>query len=264
MKGSAEWATLNRPASSQDRARAFRLAHRVAAEFEREGATAVLLAGSWARGDAHRWSDLDVWVLGRRKTHRLLYRDGLIVSIKETTARAEVRELNDPSLLGQAVLAWRDSVVLYDPRGVARRVKARARAFRWRVVAARCDRFVARSLSDWGEEVLKLTRHVATGQWESAAVQRNLLANDLAALMAIHKHLLYDENELWEAAGTRMGRTWHRTQRAALSVDRGSLKRSCEASVRLYCLSARAVRRTLKRSEREIIARVCKLVGFTL
>jgi hypothetical protein len=112
--------------------------------------------------------------------------------------------------------------------------------------------------------VLTLTRHLATRKWESAAVQRNLLANDLAGLMAIHKRLLYDENELWETVGNRMGGSWRQTQRVALSVSRSSLARSCEASVKLYCLSARAVKRTLTGSEREVIHRVCQLVGFEL
>jgi len=264
MSGPSRWPSLNPPATAAEYADALRRAKSIADSYMRRGARAVLLAGSWTRGDARRWSDLDLWVLGRRSAQRVLRRDGMIITVKETTAERERRELQDPRVLGQAVLAWREARVLADSHRVAARLQVRARAFRWEDVRSRCDRFVARSLAEWAEEAVKVTRFLADGLWESAAVQRNLLVNDLAVLMAIRLRVFYHENGLWEVVGARMGPTWHRWQRTALSLGGASLTRSCEASLRLYCLSARAAKDLLRDRERAVVARVGELCGMPL
>lgn len=52
-------------------ARAIRLARRVARQLARQGAKAVVLVGSFVRGDSHRESDVDLIVIGRGSYYRL-------------------------------------------------------------------------------------------------------------------------------------------------------------------------------------------------
>ena len=59
------WRRLGPPARRADYARARRTARDLASEFAEKGARAVLLSGSWARREARRSSDLDLWVLGK-------------------------------------------------------------------------------------------------------------------------------------------------------------------------------------------------------
>jgi len=127
---STRWRSLNPPARPSEYRRARSIARSLAQEFARKGATAVLLAGSWARGDAHRHSDLDLWVLGRKAPYLPLWREPLLVSVSRTSEAEERRKLREPPRIGGSVPGWRAAVPLYDPEGVAARLRAEARAFR--------------------------------------------------------------------------------------------------------------------------------------
>lgn len=194
----------------------------------------------------------------------MAFRQGFIVSVKETTVRREVREMADPKRLGQAVLAWREALPLVDPNGVAFRLQWRAIRFHWRSVGRAADRYVAMCLTEWTEEAVKLVRLMALESWESAAVQRNLLAEAMAGLIALRERLLYHENELWQVVGRRMGEPWHTAQRTALGSNRSSFPDSCEAALELYRLTARACEPCLAPRQRELVAHACAAVGHRL
>ncbi len=262
------WSHRNPPASLAETRHARRVARLVARECVAQGATAVILAGSWARGDARRFSDLDVWsfVTRRKPSSELgfVQRRGFLVSIMETTPEAEVKAMRDPARAGRVVLAWREAIPIWDPRGAAARVQRRALSFTWDGMAGAADKYVASELVGWAEEVVKLTRLVADHAFESAAVQRNLLANRMAGLVAVQKRMLYRENGLWEAVGGIMGRRWRAAQRAAFGVDRRPFTATCDAALELYRLTAEANLGVLRPRDREIVSGVCAAVGHPL
>ncbi len=246
----------NRPATPERYAAARAAADALArCEIER-GASAVALAGSWARGDAYRHSDLDLWVVAARPGRALFVRDSFLVSVARKTAAGLRAELRDPALVGQVVPAWREVRILADPRGVAARLRERALRFRWGPISTPCDRYVARTMLEWGEEAVKLTRLVAEGHAESAAVQRNLLANALAGIVAVDRRMFYHENGLWEAVGRDRGGRWHRLQRRALGLDGGTFLASCRAALDLYGLTLDTLRAPLRARDRAALAAV--------
>jgi len=256
------WRVRNPPATVADQRRARVVFDAFARRFADEGAVAVVLGGSWARGEAHRASDIDLWVLGHRYGRRTLLRDGFPVNIERTTERIERRRFRDPRRVGGCVPGWRSALVVHDPHGVAAKLVAEARAFRWSSIAAQCDRWVAEEITGWGEEAVKLVRALGEGQLETAAVQRNLLANRLAVVMAVHHRILWgSENGMWERVGARVGGPWQRAQRSALGASRGGFEASCRAALDLYGLTADAVRETLSDEQAGIVAHVRQVVG---
>jgi len=228
---------------------------------------AVLLAGSWARGDAHEASDVDLLVIlpGGRRRHRAIERDGRMVCVSYLSRADARRELRDPARLGGAVPAWRVARILRDPRGVAARLKADARRFRWSTVRSARDRYIADQLVGWAEEVTKLLRAMDRGERETAAVQRNLLANQMAFLRVLPLERLWDtENGLWERAAKWAGPEFAAAQRAALGTDSEGWLASCEGALRLYSLTARANRDRLRGEGRRIVSETCRRSGYPM
>jgi len=255
------WRVRNPPATVTDQRRARVVFDTIARRFADQGAVAVVLGGSWARGEAHRASDIDMWVLGHRYGRQTLLRGGFPVNIERTTERIERRRFRDPRRVGGCVPGWRSALVVYDPHGVAEALVAEARAFRWSSIAARCDHWVAEEITGWGEEAVKLVRALGEGQLETAAVQRNLLANRLAVVMAVHHRILWgSENGMWERVGRRVGGKWSTAQRAALGVSGGDLAQTCRAALELYLLTAEAVRDTLNAGQAKIVEHVRSVV----
>ncbi len=255
----------NPPAEPAEYREVRRIASRVAREVDPRGQAAVLLAGSWVRGDAHQGSDIDLWVVGKRGRPRVLERAGRLVCVKFSTVASERAEMRNPGRLDGAVPGWRQARILHDPRGVAARLKAQARRFRWKSVRGARDLYVADQLAAWAEEVAKLLRALETGERETASVQRNLLANHMAFLRVLPLERLGDtENGFWERAGRWAGPSFRSLQRAALGTDGASWEESCEAALRLYALTARANLGVLRGEKRRIVAMACRRAGYPI
>ncbi len=222
----------------------------------------MVLGGSWARGDAHRASDIDLWALGVPARDLLRWRPPFLVSIHRTPVRDEARRLRWPPYVGGSVPGWRRAILLYDPSGAARRLRDEARRFRWERIARRCDRWVGEQIVAWGEEAIKLVRALGTRNDATAAVQRNLLADALGFVMAVHRREFWDsENEAWERIGRSVGGPWARAQRAALGLTPATFEGSARAALRLYARTADAVGARLTREQRAIVARVRSVAG---
>ncbi len=168
----AKYRARNPRASPAEHRRALSIARDVAREYRRRDATAVVLGGSWARGDAHRASDIDLCVFGLRPGTDLLWRPPLMVVVDRVRAREQARRLRTPPTIGGSVPGWPVARILYDPRGLTRRLRREAARFRWSRVARRCDRWVARQMALGAEEVVKLVRALAAGDRETALFRR--------------------------------------------------------------------------------------------
>lgn len=255
----------NPRASVAEHREVLRIARGLVAEVDPGGTGAVLLTGSWVRGAAHEASDVDLWVIGGRERHTVLVRAGRLVSVKRGPAAAFLAEFRNPARFDGAVPGWRHARILRDPNGVAARLKSRARRFRWSSVRRLRDAYVSRELAELAEEVAKLLRAMETDERETAAVQRNLLANRMAMLRGLQfEHLWETENGLWEMVGKRAGPAFRSAQRAALGIGGESWRESCEAALRLYAITARASRPWLRGENWRIVEAACRRAGYPI
>ncbi|HYA54163.1 MAG TPA: nucleotidyltransferase domain-containing protein [Thermoplasmata archaeon] len=258
----------NPPASAPAHREVVRFVGRLAAKRWGRGDAAVLLAGSWSRGEAHVASDVDLWVVSRKPPsvrHQMLYREGRLVSVKFSTPAEERKELRDPGHFDGAVPGWRSAKIVRDPTGIAARLQGEARRFRWSLVRSRVRRYVGDQLAEWAEEVTKLVRALDTGERETASVQRNLISNRMAFLRLLPLGRWWTtENGLWERAGHQGGAAFRRAQRSALGTDGSGWRESCEAALRLYSLTARAHWRYLSRENRRVVEAACRVAGYPI
>ena len=193
-------------------------AREVAGELVVDGAEAVVLVGSHARGDAGPDSDVDLLAVGPREfSHRLERRGGSLVSTSSRPLHSYRAELDDPGSVCAAIPAWRDAVGLHDPEGIAASLIEEARAWAWGPLERRCDGWVAEGITSLAEEVHKL--------------------------ISAHRRILYDsENDLWSLVSDAMGEEWRRTQSTALGIGREPLDETCRAALGLYGLAVEEVK----------------------
>lgn len=218
------------------------LTRQLVAELIQDGAEAVVLTGSHARGTATDASDLDFVVIGDGPSYLLDVREGVLVAQAWANVDEHRRRLSEPGEVGTAVPGWREAVLLHDPDAVAATLKQEALDWSWEQVEDHCDRWVAEKLIGYAEEVQKLVAAMRDERKLIAAVQRDLLAVRLAPILAVHQRLLYGtENVLWDRVGDAMGLEWRQEQAAALATGGESFEQSCIAALCLFRLAVAAV-----------------------
>jgi hypothetical protein len=258
----AAWRRANPPASPADQHRARAAFDPIARAYMRAGARAVVLEGSYARGDARKFSDIDMWVLGDRRSQRTLVRNGFVIHVERTTEAQERARFRDPRRAGSCVVGWREALLVRDPHGLAAQLQRAARRWSYGPIATRCDRWVAAQVADLAEEGVKLVRALGAGETATAAVQRNLIVDRLAVVVAVHRRMLWgSENALWERVARRVGGRWAAAQRRALALGGESIASSGAAALDLYLRTAAMVDRTFDPTQRATVDQVRSIVA---
>jgi hypothetical protein len=230
-----------------------------------QGAEAVVLFGSRVRGDAYEESDIDMHAIGKGPQYRLERIQGFLVSISWMTDNQHRRMFKDPSKAGGIIPAWRSAVVLHDPHGIAHRLVQHAQRWQWQPLSKQADKWVAEELTGWAEEVHRLIGNLQLGRTSAAAVQRSVLAIQMAPTLAVHHRILYEtENTLWDLVAKRMGVRWAQWQSAALGEGDQSFEETCNAALQLYAATAQEVSHLLDQRQKEVVAHACEIAGVSL
>lgn len=230
-----------------------------------QGAEAVVLFGSWVRGDAYKESDIDIQAIGRGPPYRLERDQGFLISVSWATARQHRQAFKDPGKAGGIIPAWRNAAIICDPRGIAYALKQDAKRWQWESLSKRADRWVAEEITGWAEEVHRLIGNVQLGRRSAAAVQRSVLAIKMAPILAVHHRILYDtENQLWDLVSAGTGAKWAQLQSVALGEGNQSFEDTCGAVLQLYAMVAREVRHLLIRRQYQVVAHACEIAGHFL
>lgn len=137
--------------------------HSLVAACSTSDTIAVALAGSYARGDATRWSDVDIirytetLPTTSEERYTLAIHDGRLVSLTTTTIAAKQAEMTRPEEAIFVVPGLRQARILYDPTGALAALHQQARDFAWeplRVAAANAH--ASETVMGDAEEVHKL------------------------------------------------------------------------------------------------------------
>lgn len=123
---------------------------------------AIALAGSYARGDATRWSDVDIiryattMPATSEERYTLAIRDGRLISVSTTTIATKQAELTQPELAIFAVPGLRQARILHDPSGALAALHQQARDFSWEPLHAAASAYASEMVMGLAEEAHKL------------------------------------------------------------------------------------------------------------
>src|SRR3954452_20736630 len=228
-----------------------------------QGARAVVLTGSVARGTAEPDSDVDLFAVGDgpREQHEVV--DGRLVGSHWFTPEEVRRRLADPERAPLTARAWKDALLLYDPDGVAAELQQEAERWRWDDIGAHADVWAREQLVGWAEYLPKLRRAVEDGRALDASAMAAETALKLAHVSAVATRVCAgSENGFWEAVAEHAGPRWRTRFETAVGARAGSVRESAEAAVDLYELVVARVAESLAPQEQAVVDRALETARF--
>ena len=202
--------------------------HELVQELDHEDILGIMLGGSYARGTATVYSDVDLacfWREGLRPPpKRFLYRQGKLISIKMTSV-TEIREmLKRPQSAMLFVSGTRR--LLLDKDGSVARLLAEIEEFRWEDLQTAVNEHVSLWMMLKAEDVQKVLREFEQENAPGLALVISNLVSVLTLLTALcHRTLITSDStyyqEVHKAAG--LDSAWTRSHRIATGLEAGPI-----------------------------------------
>jgi predicted nucleotidyltransferase len=213
-------------------------------EIDRPEFVGVLLGGSYARGNATRYSDIDLAPLvdlpeqAPRKS--LMYREGFLVSVSPKSIAGIRADMLKPERAIWVVPGIAECRVLRNKTGAASALLDDLQAFRWEPLQDAANLYAGRLLMLASEGAHKLLSEMQKGDEQALLYAAAKMVAWLTEVMAVGRGVLVKSDSLYyaqvqEAAGPQ----WPRLHRAALGVEGGSAEARCLAALELYIETAR-------------------------
>jgi hypothetical protein len=239
------------------------------ARFGGDEVEALGLTGSYARGQATAYSDVDLlrFVAQEPESGRAQYRlwlvDGRLVSVSTTTLASKRAELTRPQSAIWAVGGLRQMRILADRAGGLAALLAEARAFTWTpALRAAAAEHASETLADLAEEAQKALGARERGD-ESAMLYAALGLQQLvirAALVA--RGVLLDSENDWFDAALRLeppDSRWRRLLRAVVGYGAppagiAPARGRTEAALWFYVEATRLLADTLTADDAALVA----------
>ena len=248
------------------------------AEFADETIHAVALSGSFARGAADAYSDLDLVCYtrslprARRDRERLLYRDGRLVSVDLQSLDDRLADLRQPAAAIRAVPALRRLRPLLDRDGALAAAQRAARAFTWAPLQPAADAYASFTLVRLAEVAHKILGGLAARDEGRATLATWELVLDLTGAVAVGRGVLIDSDRtFFRQVQGAVGRdtAWTRQHRLAAGLEETAtalppaLARGA-AALRLYRETAILLAPILEPDHREVAAGAVERIALAL
>lgn len=171
----------------------------------RENVLGIAIVGSYARGDATPYSDIDVIALLSPTSQPPeeptidLYQ-GIYRVVQYRTEAQMQKSLTDPARAIYDVVGLQQMLILYDPMGILRELQLEAEQFVWDdAMTAKADELLNREMLGWQEECYKAMSGLRHKQEGHMLLGLYGLTYGLVRLMLIAKGVLLEsENAFFD------------------------------------------------------------------
>ncbi len=178
--------------------------------FDAPGVHAIVLMGSYARGEAGPFSDIDI-VRFTKGTElpgadsNLM--DGHLVVVSNVTPGQVERWFTEPEVVTDKIMGVRSALALLDRDGYFAGIQERARAFAWdQALQARANQRASAMLVGWIEEVHKGLAGLQRNDVGRLLNARHGLSWGLGRVMKVHRGVLMSgDNALYDQLSRAMG-----------------------------------------------------------
>lgn len=247
----------------------------LAGQFDHAGVAAVVLMGSYARGAAGPYSDIDLvrFTIDDKVSppgggsHLL---DGRLVVVSDITPAQVEATFNRPEAAVETMQGLRGGRALIDRDCFFRKLQQRASAFQWdQALQTRANRWAGRQMVGLIEEM-----HKGLGGLQSGDTGRLLHARfgctwGLARVMCVQRGVLLDsDNALFAAIIANMGAdsAWARLYRSACGAgpQPSTLIEQVRAGLQLYSLTAAMLDGILLAEDQVLVSGTAALIDKVL
>ncbi len=184
----------------------------ITGEVANEEIAGVVLAGSYARGEATRYSDIDIAPFLREgappRKKQLFYREGYLVSISYKTVAGMRADLSLPNRAIWVVNGYRGARVLLDRNGTIQALMREIEAFRWEPLQHAANDYAGASLAGSSEAVHKLLGYLSDGNDLALALMTTNLLWNLTDIVAVQRGVLVESD-----------RTYYRQVQESVGLD---------------------------------------------
>lgn len=253
-----------------------RLLNTLVTELDDDEITGIVLGGSYARGEATQYSDIDLAPFltneaAPRKKH-VFYRDGYLVSVSYKAVSAVLRDLTLPSRAIWVVNGFKGAWVLLDKEGSVGELMQEIEAFAWEPLQEAANEFAGQSLVYLAEGVHKVLGDLARGDELALTNSASSLLTWLTELMAVQRGVLIKSDRTYyrqvqEAVG--LDSAWSRYHRISTGVEPSQHEGSPVAArgiaaVSLYRETFTLVRGVIARNYLETAHQTVQLIDHAL
>ncbi|MCL4834245.1 MAG: nucleotidyltransferase domain-containing protein [Caldilineaceae bacterium] len=241
---------------------------------------AIALLGSYARGDAGPFSDVDLLFLLPANAPPPERTSFLVKEWLVNVNAVGPEQIDDwftqPEQAVNVVAALRDAVALKDPDGLFADLQRRAYGFTWTgEIQSQADRYASREMVGLSEEAHKGLEGLRRNDVGRLLNARFGLSWLLARVLRVQRGILgHSDNGFYDDLRASLGREsrWSRLLAAAFGVTLSgerppSLHEEVIAGLNLYCETARLLTDILQAQDRPLIdatvARIEQRLGLT-
>ncbi len=250
---------------------------KLVAELDDETVRAIILRGSYARGDAiSPYSDIDLTRIiqetaGHNLPKRFFWSDGYLVSVSTHSCAAYRERFSRPEQAIFVVTGIREARVLLDKDGAFDALQQEALAFQWEPLQAAANAYTGQKMVELTEIILRTLKVLRLP--DEVLLSKMLLdiLTDITETVAIQQGLLLVGQNYYHQVQETMGRdsSWTHYQRLAAGIRANtvlppSLSERGIAALHLYQETFHLLQPSLSTEHKEAIAPLVDLIANTL
>ena len=151
-----------------------------------------MLTGSYARGDASEYSDVDIIriipdISGKEKPEStLLLCDERIVSLTNTTPTEIECDMFAPQTAIFLIPALKQGKIIFDPQRILLNIQRKASEFEWSALKPTARRYVSREIMEFAEEVFKIISAIRRADESAAMIGLLGLCIGMPRILSVH------------------------------------------------------------------------------